>query len=364
MSPEISNISELDQQFKFTLSNVDVSLANAIRRTMLSNIPVTGFYTENYKDNTCKIEINTTRLHNELLKHRLSNIPVHIKDMDALPGKYVLELHEKNETDDTVFVTTENFKVKNKENGQYLAREKIQEFFPPNTLTNYYIDFVRLRPKMGNIPGEEIKLTAEFSVHTAKESGVYNVVSKCSYGNTIDIDKASSVWEEKENILRGDEVNKQEVEFQKKNFYLLDVQKYFKENSYDFVIQSIGIYDNNDLMRQACSVLILKFTEIVKNLNSNLVAILPGQTTMENCYDIKLENEDYTIGKLIEYHLFDKLFSDVVCYIGFKKFHPHDVESVLRLAYKKNVDKQMITTHLIQSCSDAINAIKLVQKLF
>ena len=91
---------------------------------------------------------------------------------------------------------------------------------------------------------------------------------------------------------------------------------------------------------------------------------LPQYGCFKDIRSRTIENEDYTIGKLIEYHLFDKLFSDVVCYIGFKKFHPHDVESVLRLAYKKNVDKQMITTHLIQSCSDAINAIKSVQKLF
>tara|TARA_B100000035_G_C21031774_1_gene568874 strand:+ start:1309 stop:2403 length:1095 start_codon:yes stop_codon:yes gene_type:complete len=364
MSPEISKISELDQQYKFTLSDIDVSLANALRRTILSDIPVTGFYTENYKNNRCNIEVNTTRLHNELLKHRLSSIPVHIKDMQALPDKYELELHVKNDGDDTIYVTTEDFKIKSKETKQYLSREKVQEIFPPSVMTNHYIDFVRLRPSLGNIPGEEIKLTADFSVHTAKESGVYNVVSKCAYGNTIDLDKAASVWDDKEKSLKAEQLDQSEIDFQKKNFYILDVQKYYKENSFDFTVQSIGIYSHNDLIVRACQVLIEKFTDIIKNINSNLVSVIPSQTTMDNCFDIKLENEDYTIGKLIEFHLFDKLFSNVLCFIGFKKYHPHDVESVLRLAYKDNVDKQMINSHLIQSCTDAIMAIKAVQKLF
>lgn len=364
MNPQIKNISELDSQYKFTLVDVDVSLVNALRRTILSDIPITTIFTENYKDNDCRIDINTTRLHNELIKHRLSNIPIHIKDNTLLPGKYILELHEKNETSDTVYVTTEHFKIKNKENNQYLKEEKVHEIFPANNITSQYIDFVRLRPKMGNIPGEEIKLTADFSVHTAKEDGGFNVVCKCSYGNTVDIEEGTKKWEEREKALRSEELSEKDIQFQKKNFYLLDINKYNVKNSFDFVIQSIGIYENVELIKKGCEILALNVTELVKDVNSNIVPIIPSVTTMDNCFDVKIRKGDYTLGKMLEYFMYSKLYGEVLSYIGFKKMHPHDDECVLRVAYKKQADKEIVKTHLGQACGDIVMVIKQLNKLF
>ena len=65
MSVSLTNISEQENNtLKFTLSGLNVSLANAIRRTILSDIPVVGIYTQTYKGNQCIIEKNTCRLHN------------------------------------------------------------------------------------------------------------------------------------------------------------------------------------------------------------------------------------------------------------------------------------------------------------
>jgi hypothetical protein len=164
MNPSISKISEENGIYKFTLAGLNVSLANAIRRTILSDIPTLVFYTETYNDNKCNIIVNTSRFHNEIIKHRLSCIPIHMKELDLLPEKYILELDIKNETDKTIIVTTEDFRIKNKMNGNYLTREETTRIFPPCKKTNRYIDFVRLTPKIGNeIPGGHIKLNCEFS---------------------------------------------------------------------------------------------------------------------------------------------------------------------------------------------------------
>ena len=110
MDPAISNISVEEELFKFTLSGLNVSLANALRRTILNDIPITVIHTETYKDNQCVIETNNTRLHNEILKHRLSCIPIHMKELDVLPNNYILELDEKNDTENMKIITTEHFK--------------------------------------------------------------------------------------------------------------------------------------------------------------------------------------------------------------------------------------------------------------
>jgi len=92
MNPKISQISEEHGILKFTLSGINVSLANAIRRIVLNNVETVVFRTETYGDNMCKISVNTCRLHNEILKQRLSCIPIHSTKLDELPGKYIMEL--------------------------------------------------------------------------------------------------------------------------------------------------------------------------------------------------------------------------------------------------------------------------------
>ena len=64
--------------YRFTISDIHVSLANALRRIILSDIETIVFYTETYQDNKCTIHKNTCRLHNEIVKQRLSSIPIWI----------------------------------------------------------------------------------------------------------------------------------------------------------------------------------------------------------------------------------------------------------------------------------------------
>jgi DNA-directed RNA polymerase alpha subunit len=76
----------------FTLSGVNVSLANAIRRTILSDIPLIVFRTSPHEQNKANIILNTTRLNNEILKQRLSCIPIHIKDYNDFEFKNIRTL--------------------------------------------------------------------------------------------------------------------------------------------------------------------------------------------------------------------------------------------------------------------------------
>ena len=195
-----------------------------------------------------------------------------MKELDVLPNNYVLEVDEKNDGDSLMYLTTEHFKIKNKENGNYLASEETKKIFSMNPKTNMYIDFARLRPGIGDqIEGEHIKLSAEFSVHTAKEDGMFNVVSKCAYGNTPDLVKANETWQKKEDTMRSENATNDEIAFEKKNFYLLDAQRSFVEDSFDFVIQSVGIYENKELIMKACRVLENKFNDMIQSLDSDLV---------------------------------------------------------------------------------------------
>lgn len=367
MNPQISNVSEEGDIYKFTLSGLNISLANALRRTILADIKTLTFYTENYKDGECAIQVNTSRLHNEILKHRLSCIPIHESDLSILPGNYILELDVQNETENMLIVTTEHFKIKNKTNGNYLTDAETRRIFPPHAITHQYIDFVRLRPRIGDsIPGEQIKLTAEFSIHTARENAMFNVVSKCSYGNTIDVVKANEVWEDHKQKLIADGMTKEEIEMQENNFRILDIQRHYLEDSFDFVVQTIGVFENKDIVKKACVVLQNKLVDMVKSLDSDMVPILNSETTIENCFDVILENEDYTMGKVLEYILYEKYYikEKLFTFCGFKKFHPHNNDSTLRIAYEQNADKRMAAQHVRIVCIEASQVFEKIYKMF
>jgi DNA-directed RNA polymerase subunit L len=354
MNPQISQISEENGILKFTLSGVNVSLANAVRRIILNDIDTVVFRTETYGDNMCTIAVNTGRLHNEILKQRLSCIPIHSTKLDELPGKYILEINEKNETDSMMFVTTEHFKIKNKETNEYMGKADVNRIFPMDLLSNHYIDFCRLRPKIGDIPGEQIKLTCEFSIANAGVSSMFNVVSKCAYGNTIDADAAKEAWTEKENKMRSDGSTIEEIEYVKKNFYLLDAQRHFKKDSFDFVIETVGVFTNNEIVKKACAIMQSKLLDFNDSVEENNVLIEPSVVTMENSYDVILKNEDYTLGKALEFYLYENFYNSKenkkLNFCGFKKLHPHDSTSCLRLAYAHAVSVNEIGADLKEAC--------------
>ena len=94
MNPRIENVSEDNNDIlTFTLSGVNVSIANAIRRTILSNIPTVVFRTAPYEENKANITVNTSRLNNEILKQRLSCIPIHITDLEMPLQNYIMEVN-------------------------------------------------------------------------------------------------------------------------------------------------------------------------------------------------------------------------------------------------------------------------------
>lgn len=377
MEPVVKNLSDDANALYFTLQGVEVSLANALRRTILSDIPTVVIETDTYEKNQCNILTNTGRLHNEILKQRLSCIPIHstvlrdTEDEKALPGNYQLVVDVKNDTDNNIYVTTEDFKLRDKKTGTMLSKEEQEKLFPglfpKNVQTQSYIDFARLRPGIGNdIPGEQISLVSDFSVNVAKTNSMYNVVSKCAYGNTPDKEKAVTIWDKQEASLRQSGESESDIKMLKENFRILDAQRQYIPNSFDFVIESIGVYDNRDIIRKACAVLQNKFIDIVQMIDSGVLSILTSETSMDHCYDIKLEEEDYTIGKVLEYLLYSKFYEkqETLSFCGFKKFHPHDTNSTIRVAFKEKQEKSVVGTLLREVCVDAQQVFKDIYGMF
>jgi DNA-directed RNA polymerase subunit L len=367
MNPHIEKIVEDNGVLTFTLNGVNVSLANAIRRTILSDIKTVVFRTSPYEENKSNILVNTTRFNNEIIKQRLSCIPIHINDLETPLENYIMEVNVENTTDTIMYVTTEDFKIKNKTTDQYLSEKDVHNIFPPNELTGYYIDFVRLRPKISDeILGEKIHLTCEFSVDSAKTDGSFNVISTCSYQYTVDNDQMESELDKKKQQWKDKGLGKDEIVFESENWKLLEGKRIVKKDSFDFVIQTIGVFDNRSLVKKACTILVSKLEELDTIIDTDDIKINPSDNTMKNCFDIILENEDYTIGKVIEFMLYAKFFENLktLSYCGFKKMHPHDTDSIIRVAFKESTEKATVKQNLKSCLNDAVTIYKNITKKF
>lgn len=368
MNPRIENVSEDNNDIlTFTLAGVNVSIANAIRRTILSNIPTVVFRTAPYEENKANITVNTSRLNNEILKQRLSCIPIHITDLEMPLQNYIMEVNVENLTDTILFVTTEDFKVKNLTTNEYLSEKDTRAIFPPNEYTSYFIDFVRLRPKISDdIPGEKIQLTCEFSIGYAKEDGMFNVASTSAYGLTPDDVHIEEVLGKKQQQWKDGGMSKDEIEFETKNWRLLDGQRIVTRDSFNFNVQTVGVFENRALVKTACKILIKKLELLDTAIETDELKILPSDNTMKNAYDIILENEDYTIGKVMEFCMYSKFYEGIttLSFCGFKKMHPHDLDSIIRVAYKEAVEKITIKQNLKECIADAIIVYETIHKKF
>ena len=281
----IKNLEESDNILSFTIENINVSYVNAIRRILHANIPIIVFKTNPYSENKVNIEINKTRLNNELIKQRLSCIPIHIDDIENFSYEdYEVYLEKKNETNEIIYATTEDFKIKNIKLNKFLNSGDVKKIFPPDSLTGDYIDIVRLRPKINeNNNFDEIKLSCKLSVSTAEDDGTFNVISIASYGNTLNPVEIKNKWDLKEDELKLKYSN-DEIQKIKLDWMLIDAKRIFIDNSFDFKLKTIGIYSNIKLMTLACKILIKKLFILLDDLKNDYDLIEEIPDNLDNCF--------------------------------------------------------------------------------
>ena len=372
--PKIDNILEEHDMLKFNINNTNVSIVNGLRRTIMAEIDIAILDTS---DDAINIELNTTMFNNEILKQRLGCIPVFVNELDDNVKNLKMVLDRENTSNSIEYITTKDFKLVDKKTNRELPENKAREFFPSNKQTKSYILFARLKPEISkDIKGERLKLECDLNISNSKENGMYNVVSCCAYKYAVDNVKQNAEWEKVEqNIINSiEEVNasqlQQKIDYEKENWFNHEGLRFTKEGSYDFCIETVGIYQNKQIITKACDVLILKLNEI-KNAseNSKLFAVKEMPVALKNSFDIVLYNEGYTIGKILEYVMHYSYYKKkLLSYVGFSKAHPHDVNSIIRLAFTdENADvanTQNVVEILHNSCIIAANVFKEIKTNF
>ena len=370
--PRIVSRSDERGELRFTIDKINVSLANALRRTILSDIPTIVFRTTPHAESKSSITVNTTRLHNQILNQRLSCIPIHVSDSTFPHGEYTVEINAIADGNEIRYITTRDFKMKNRTNGKYLTDVKVHEIFPPNPITGDYIEFARLLPKMSEYSeGEQLAMTCDLDIGCAKEDGAFNVVCTCASQMTMDASKVDEAWRIKEAELVKEgiaTVGSEEMKAQRKNWSLLDAQRHTKDDSFDFVVETVGVFTNAEIVYKAAQIMINKCMKFIRDIESGENHIIPTVSTIQNGFDIELKGEDYTLGKVLEFFLHDKHYAEdqTVTYCSFRKIHPHNPDSMIRVGFAETVgvDENIVAQYITTCARDAIVVFEHIRDQF
>ena len=362
MNHIIDEIIETDGVMTFRLSGVNVSIANGLRR-VVHELGVVVLKSTPQNSQRIQISINTTRFNNEIIKQRLGCIPVYA-DIDFPFSQYEINIDKQNTVEDIIYVTTGDFKVVDI-NTQIVNEELTKQLFPINQISGYYPELVRLLPNLINKgKGEHLKLKCKFSISSATEDGMFNITSTCVYSNTIDTVKQGSEWTQKLQTLESSN-NKDALELLHADWLLLDGKRIFTPDSFDFKVETVGPIPNNAILSKACKLLIEKFGIFKTAILDNIILITESRTNIPNSYDFTLVNEDFTLGKVIEFMLYTNFYeTKKIIFCGFRKPHPHINESIIRIAFENKPDTTLLKEIMINCADSAISVYGKIMEPF
>jgi DNA-directed RNA polymerase subunit L len=284
-------------------------------------------------------------------------------------------------SDVTEYVTTGDFKIIEKATGKENV-ELTKKMFVADPLSGHYIEFARLLPRVVDYTeGEELHISAEFQIGTAEQDGAYNVCSTCTYACTPDKAKQDDEWAKIEEPASGsgsgssgsgkekeaDSVNADA----EKNWRLSSAQRIFKENSFDFIVEtvSMGVYTNGELIRKACDCMKIKCETFIEKLNDEAnIVDAKYLVTIPFAFNIILRKEGYTLGKALENLIYSKhyLGDRTLTFCAFKKVHPHDVDSFIQVALQNDTENNaaQVAAIAVAAAKDIISIFEHVTKQF
>jgi DNA-directed RNA polymerase subunit L len=330
------NYHDKADRHSFLISNVDLAIVNSIRRVLLSEIPVVGFYGED--EPTIKIPFNSGPLHNEFMIHRIGLIPIHVNETvteSYEDDDYKFELNIKNKTNEITNITTEHFTGTYKDRD--LTKKELEALFPPNKTTKSHILITRLRPT------EQIHVTATAIKRTGKLNAAFSPVSLANFF-FVETDK-----ETKDNIL------------DKQRNYIRN--EYGDPISINFQIESVNGLSYKYLFKKAIDIIIEKLENLMMKLNEDAIPI-EAVPSCENSYNFQIDNEDDTLGNIIQSLLHNKYIRDEnkyksynCSYVGYICPHPLIHRLIVRFSLSTD-DTQIYKQFFIDNCKEIIKIME------
>ncbi len=265
---KVSKIKEAGDTLSFTLSNTNNSIANAIRRVLIAEIPTWAF-------GNITVEENVTPFSDEYLSHRIGLVPINNELVkDNSPRDFVLDA--KGSPDGLIKIYSQEIKPKD-------------FVFPGIVLT----ELKGLSDKQEHL---RVKMTLEKGTHKTHDAK-YSAVTIASY-------------------------------------------KQVDTTTFEFEVENRGLMQLKTLINLAFKVIIDKLTLILDAIDEPNTTKLSFSTTATDLHKIRINEEDDTIGNLVQMYLMDKV--DFVAYDN-----PHPLENHVIISIKSPNAKDIFKNSLV-----------------
>jgi len=365
-------------------NNIDKSIINSIRRTILADIPTIGISEDNIK-----IEKNNSSLHNEFMKHRLSMIPLKINE-ENYKNNYVIILDVENKQKNTALNITTNdlifYKLKKKYETMDEYDVSLDKYDLNNPLSQREKDKIlnpfKFKGKLNYILLTQLKNYNDNDNQffkaimypnrgTGQINSLYNNVSQCTYS-----------FHENERLLndtvieniKKNEIPKSEQKKYEKEFINKYKERYYYrtlENEpfwYDFKIKSYNFLNSKEIFIKSLTILISLLENCINNFKLLLVDSEKSNYNVSNnnnIYTFILKNENDTLGNIIQSNIvkyLDLKRSIVGC--GYKKIHPLEEQIKLIVTVKPDII-DISLSQIINDIEEYIeNIINIYKKMY
>lgn len=302
----ISNLKLNDNTISFNLNNdtnkIKISFANALRRTIISDIQTYAICSTNIT-----FFENNSMLNNEFLKHRLTLIPI--------------KSNHDNINYDNILIS-----CKKKNDGENMESIYVSDFICTDTKKQLVIDnniiFAYPSILFGKLKyNQRISFEAKITKNNAELAGsFFSPVSKCVYTFKTD----------KEQVKQ---ITSQMDEAQTKTFLSQDVERVYQKNKigdpseYNFVVESIGFYEPLVIIHKGIDCLINRLTfikEEIRNKKSKKVSLVESSDS----FNFLIDHENETIGNLLSTYI---TYHKNVTYCGYVIEHPLKYNILFRI---------------------------------
>lgn len=380
-------VSKDERTYRFTLSPIQVSYANTLRRLILTGVETIAFrsdMTSTGSTTDVSIHENDTPMTNEMLADRIGLLPLHVPEpLLWKEDRYLFVLKASGSKDHITHVTSSDFIVKELVSMEDSKEEHEKKemvvpsapFFPPNPLTGQTCLIATL-PQMIGSASQGIHLVAKATKGTGREHARFSPVSQCSYEYTLDDnpirqEEMFTQWLiSAKKIGALDKGSERYAELQRE-FKTMQIKRCFQINekgepySFDFTIETVGCLSVPYIVKRAC--------EVGENMCSRYVNLhqgdVPPEITISSSdsriigYDFLIRGHDHTLGNLlqtwlVEHHI-EGTAEPKITYAGYCVPHPLRDEMVLRIG----VEDGEVTTARKAFAEAAKGCVQLFQAL-
>jgi DNA-directed RNA polymerase II subunit RPB3 len=338
--PYITNFKIKEDLLNFDLNNksneINISLANAIRRTIISDIST---YTIDEK--TVNFYTNNSILNNEFLGHRLALIPI-ISNLENINyEKLIISCNKSNDDENIQNVYVKDFICTNNETGEIIGNDTIFKY--PNIL------FSKLKYN------QQLMFESKLIKNNPEHGGSYFCpVSTCIYSFKIDEEQVKKATE------------KMTLE-EKRSFNTLQNQRLYELNAdgnpnvYQFAIESIGFYEPKYILLSGLKLLIERLNNLkleFRNKKSKKVILAEDDENPDFFYFL-IDNENETLGNLLStYITYDKN----VFYCGYVIEHPLKKNFLFKIKLKENNNLDNVLLIIEKNIDNINNILNSIEK--